>query len=69
MKTKVHDPEYSAKRNCDALKPMFEKEGVLVNGMIGEAKSMLIDANKMLAAMIRNYNEKGVTMYTPYGSN
>lgn len=67
MKTKVHNPEYSAKRNCDALKPMFEKEGVLVNGMIGEAKSMLIDANKMLEVMIRNYNEKGVTMYTPFG--
>lgn len=68
MKTKVHNPEYSAKRNCDALKPMFEKEGVLVNGVIGQAKSMLIDADKMLEVMVRNYNEKGVTMYTPYGS-
>ncbi len=68
MKTKVHNPEYSAKRNCDALKPMFEKENVLVNGMIGEAKSMLIDANKMLEVMIKNYNKKGVTMYTPFGS-
>ena len=67
MKTKVHNPEYSAKRNCDALKPMFEKENVLLNGIIGEADSMLIDANKMLEVMIRNYNEKGVTMYTPYG--
>lgn len=68
MKTKVHNPEYSAKRNCDALKPMFEKEGVLVNGNIGEAKSMLIDANKMLEVMIKYYNEKGVTMYTPWGN-
>jgi aminoglycoside 3-N-acetyltransferase len=67
MQTKVHDPQYSAKRNCDALKPMFEKEGVLVNGEIGEAKSMLIDANKMLEVMIRNYKERGVTMYTPHG--
>ena len=67
MKTKVHNPEYSAKRNCDALKPMFEGEGVIVNGIIGEAKSMLIDANKMLEVMIKNYNEKGVTMYTPHG--
>lgn len=68
MKTKVHNPDYSAKRNCDALKPMFEKENVLVNGTIGEAKSMLIDANKMLEVMIKNYNEKGITMYTPFGS-
>jgi aminoglycoside 3-N-acetyltransferase len=68
MRTKVHNPEYSAKRNCDALKPIFEKEQVLVNGMIGEAKSMLIDADKMLQTMIKYYNEKGVTMYTPYGT-
>lgn len=67
MKTKVHNPDYSAKRNCDALKPMFEKEHVLVNGVIGEANSMLIDAKGMLEVMIRNYNEKGITMYTPYG--
>ncbi len=67
MKTKVHNPEYSAKRNCDALKPLFEQENVLVNGTIGEAKSMLIDANKMLEVMIKNYYEKGITMYTPFG--
>lgn len=67
MQTKVHNPDYSAKRNCDALKPIFEKEGVLVNGMIAEAKSMLIDADGMLQVMIKYYNEKGVTMYTPYG--
>ncbi|MBK7181792.1 MAG: AAC(3) family N-acetyltransferase [Bacteroidetes bacterium] len=68
MKTKVHNPDYSAKRNCDALKPLFEKEGVLQNGNVGEAKTMLIDANKMLEVMIKNYTEKGITMYTPFGS-
>jgi aminoglycoside 3-N-acetyltransferase len=68
MKTKVHNPEYSAKRNCDALKPLFEKEGVLKNGIVGEANSILIDANKMLEVMIKNYNERGVTMYTPFGN-
>ncbi|MCK6648323.1 MAG: AAC(3) family N-acetyltransferase [Bacteroidia bacterium] len=68
MRTKVHNPDYSAKRNCDALKPMFEKEGVLVNGVVGEAKTMLIDAQKMLEVMIKNYNDKGVTMYTPFGN-
>ncbi|MBA3705254.1 MAG: AAC(3) family N-acetyltransferase [Bacteroidetes bacterium] len=67
MKTKVHNPEYSAKRNCDELKPLFENEKVLVNGIVGEAKSMLIDANKMLEVMMKNYEEKGVTMYTPLG--
>jgi len=67
MQTKVHNPEYSAKRNCDALKPIFEKEKVLVNGVVGQAKSMLIDADGMLQVMINYYKEKGVTMYTPYG--
>ncbi len=68
MKTKVHNPEYSVKRNCDALKPIFINEKVLVEGLVGEAKTMLIDANKMLEVMIKYYNEKGVTMYTPFGS-
>jgi aminoglycoside 3-N-acetyltransferase len=68
VKTKVHNPEYSVKRNCDALKPLFEKEQVLINGTIGNAKSMLIDADKMLQVMINYYNEHGVTMYTPYGN-
>jgi aminoglycoside 3-N-acetyltransferase len=67
MRTKVHNPVYSAKRDCDALKPMFEREGVLVNGKIGEANSMLIDAKRMLDVMLKYYNEKGVTMYTPLG--
>lgn len=67
MKTKVHNPECSAKRNCDALKPEFLKQGVLVDGMIGEAKSMLIDADTMLKVMIKNYKERGVCMYVPYG--
>ena len=68
MKTKVHNPDYSSKRNCDALKPMFESEGVLVNGSVGEANCMLIDADKMLEVLIRKYNEKGITMYTPFGN-
>jgi hypothetical protein len=47
---------------------MFEQEGVLVNGVVGEAKTMLIDANMMLEVMIKNYKERGVTMYTPFGN-
>ncbi len=69
METKVHNPIWSAKRNCDALKPLFEKEKVLNNAVIGEAKCMLIDANRMLEVMIDYYNRYGVTMYTPYGTN
>ena len=69
METKVHNPTWSAKRNCDALKPLFEKENALRNTIVGEAKCMVIDANKMLQVMIDYYNSYGVTMYTPLGTN
>lgn len=69
METKVHNPVFSAKRNCDALKPIFEKENVLINGKIGEAESMLIDANGMFNVMLDYYKKYGVTMYTPYGEH
>ena len=67
VKTKVHNPVYSAKRNADALKPLFEKEKALTNDQIGDAKTMLIDANKMFEVLVKYYNGDGVTMYTPYG--
>jgi aminoglycoside 3-N-acetyltransferase len=68
VKTKVHNPIYSAKRNADALMPIFIKEDVLQIGKIGEAKSMIIDADKMLQVMIKYFKQYGVTMYTPYGT-
>lgn len=67
MKTKVHDPAYSVKRNANELVPLFEKEGILKHGKVGEAPTMLIDAAGLLEVMLRNYHEKGVTMYTPHG--
>ncbi len=68
MKTKVHNPEYSKKRRCDDLIPMFQKEGILIKGKIGEADAMFIDAKGMLDVMMEQYYKNGVTMYTPYGS-
>lgn len=68
VKTKVHNPEYSKKRKCDDLIPMFEKEGVLQKCKVGEADTLLVDAKGFLAVMIRQYQENGVTMYTPKGS-
>ena len=67
MKTKVHDPVWSAKRDCDLLKPAFVEAGILVDGAIGEAASMLIDAHGLLDTMIDRFNRLGVTMYTPKG--
>lgn len=69
MQTKVHDPEWSKKRKCDQLIPLFEKQGALRHITIGNAPTLLIDAEKMLTVMLKSYNKNGVTMYTPLGSD
>lgn len=68
MRTRVHNPDYSVRRNCDALKPEFIKQGVLHDCKIGKAESMLIDARLLLDVMISNFNSQGITMYTPHGT-
>jgi aminoglycoside 3-N-acetyltransferase len=68
VKTKVHNPEFSKKRKCDDLIPLFEKEGAMKKVKIGEADSLVADAKKFLEVMLKAYAEKGVTMYTPEGS-
>jgi aminoglycoside 3-N-acetyltransferase len=67
VKTKVHNPEISKKRQCDGLLPLFEREKVAKKIKIGEADSWLFDGKKMFACMIENYRKKGITMYTPNG--
>lgn len=67
MTTKVHNPEQSAKRKCDGLIPLFEREGVLKKVKMGKAEALLVDAKAMLECMVKEYIERGVTMYTPLG--
>jgi aminoglycoside 3-N-acetyltransferase len=69
VKTKVHNPEMSAKRNCDALKPLFIRNGIMKECKIGEAACLLIDAEGMFQVMLKAFRENGVTMYTPYGTS
>ncbi len=68
VSVKVHNPEQSAKRRCDELLPLFEAKGVMKRSTIGEAQTLIFDAAKMLKVMIEEYEENGVTMYTPTGS-
>ena len=68
MLTKVHDPAQSRERRCDELISIFEKEGALQRVKVGDASCLLVDASLMFATMIKQYNENGVTMYTPEGS-
>jgi aminoglycoside 3-N-acetyltransferase len=68
MQTKVHNPVWSKKRQCDGLLPLFESANVAQKVKIGNAETWLFDAKKMLNVMIEEYQKNGVTMYTPKGS-
>jgi len=67
VKTKIHNPKWSSKRKCDHLLPMFKNEGVYHDGMLGNAKTMVFDGEKMFQSMIKNFKENGITMYHPHG--
>jgi aminoglycoside 3-N-acetyltransferase len=66
--TKVHNPEYSKKRRCDELLPMFLREGVYREVYIGKAKTLVFDAKKMFDVMVSAFKDRGVTMYNPNGN-
>jgi aminoglycoside 3-N-acetyltransferase len=66
--TKVHNPEQSAKRKCDELLPLFEQKGVFFRTTIGNAPTLVFDAEKMREVMISSYLQDGITMYTPKGN-
>jgi aminoglycoside 3-N-acetyltransferase len=68
VKTKVHDPEYSKKRKCDELIPLFIAEGVMQETQLGNAATLLADAAGFFRVMKEQYEKRGVTMYTPKGS-
>lgn len=62
VQTKVHNPEMSAKRYCDYLIPIFEREGVLTKHQIGDALCFLIDARGMFDCIAHEL-ERGRTIY------
>ncbi|HSH65974.1 MAG TPA: AAC(3) family N-acetyltransferase [Bacteroidia bacterium] len=66
MKTKVHDPLFSQKRKPDELIPLFQKEGIMKFGKIGEASANLVQAKGLLEVMIKLY-QQNITMYAPFG--
>lgn len=68
VKTKVHNPVYSKKRKCDALIPIFEEKGALRHVKIGEAETLVVDAQRFFNVMMEEYQKNGITMYTPKGS-
>lgn len=69
MITKTHDPKWSKQRKCNELIPMFKKDGCLIETKINNTTVYIIQARGMHESMMRNYTNRGVTMYTPEGSN
>ncbi len=67
VKTRVHHPEFSKRRKCDGLLPLFEREGVARKGIIGHAPTWIFDGPGMFRVMLEKYRESGITMYTPTG--
>ena len=66
-RVKAHNPVWSKKRKCNQLIPMFESEGVIHRACLGEASVLVVDAPRFFESMLRNFKEKNITMYTPYG--
>ncbi len=67
QKTKVHNPEWSARRMCDQLLPLFEKHGVMSREILGKSDTLLFDGKGMFQVMLDEFHENGVTMYHPEG--
>lgn len=69
VQTKIHNPTYSNKRRCDSLYNLFKSTNTIIKeGHVGDAKCIVIDAQRLHAEMIEAYHSKGITMYTPKGS-
>ena len=67
MLTKVHNPEWSKKRKCNAFIVPFESAGFLKHFTLGNAQCMIINANEMHNWLVENYKTKGISLYTPQG--
>ncbi len=67
MKTRVHNPDFSKRRKCDGLIPMFMERNVLTRHQVGKADCLLLDAQSMFDVMVEEYLQHGITMYTPNG--
>ena len=65
--TKVHNPDFSRRRKCDALIPLFLQANVAQEITIGSAPSLLFDGDKMFSFMKDAFVNNRVTMYTPNG--
>jgi len=62
VQTKIHNPEWSAKRYCDFLIPVLENDGILRKHKFGEAETLVVDAKAMFEKM-KELLQEGKTIY------
>jgi aminoglycoside 3-N-acetyltransferase len=62
VQTKIHNPEWSAKRYCDFLIPVLENDGILSKHKFGEAETLVVDAKAMFEKM-KDLLQEGKTIY------
>ncbi len=67
VKTKVHNPDYSVKRRCDELFPLFIEKNACFETKMGSATTWVFKADVMFQTMKTAFMEKGITMYKPQG--
>lgn len=67
VKTRIHNPDFSRRRNCDVLLPIFEGEGIARKTKIGEADTWIFFSKPFFESIVRHYHEDGITVYTPHG--
>ncbi len=68
MQTKVHNPEMSKKRQCNAFESDFLEHGVMRKFNLSDAYCAVIDAEAMHNRLLELY-AKGITIYNPSGLN
>lgn len=69
VRTKVHNPDFSRRRQCNGLLPMFKAHEVYESVSIGKAETLVFDAHKMFQVMMDAFKSSGVTMYNPKGNS
>jgi aminoglycoside 3-N-acetyltransferase len=62
VQTKIHNPEWSAKRYCDFLIPVLENDSILSKHKFGEAETLVVDAKAMFEKM-KDLLKEGKTIY------
>lgn len=67
VSSKVHNPEWSVKRRCDELLPLFDAEAGMSRPKLGQADCLLLSTSEMFKCMTNSFESKGITMYHPKG--